>query len=142
MQKLCGKAGIAITVVLVDTSVWMEYFDRKNPSVRGDLNALLRQGEVATAGLVLAELRHGCRSTPQVRGLLQAMEPLVYLEADRDTWLRAGELAAECSARGFRIAIGDSLLAALAMRESASIFTLDRDFERIPRLRLFRKQSP
>ena len=129
-------------MVLVDTSVWIEFFDRNNPSVRGDLEPLLRQGEVATAGLVLAELRRGCRSTPQVRGLLKAMEPLVYLEADRDSWRRAGELVAECSARGFQVGIADCLLAALAMRESASIFTLDRDFERILRLRLFRRQSP
>jgi len=129
-------------VVIVDTSVWIEFFDRNNPSVRGDLETLLRQEEVATAGMVLAELRRGCRSAPQVRGLQQAMEPLVYLEADRNSWLRAGELVAECSARGFQVGIADCLLAALAMRESASIFTLDRDFERIPRLRLFRRQSP
>jgi predicted nucleic acid-binding protein len=129
-------------VVLVDTSVWIEFFDRHNPSVRGDIESLLRQGEVATAGLVLAELRRGCRSTPQVRGLLQAMEPLVYLEADRDSWLRAGELVQECTARGFQVGIADCLLAALAIRESAFIFTLDRDFERIPRLRLFPRQGP
>ena len=129
-------------MVLVDTSVWIEFFDRNNPSVRGDLEALLRQGEVATAGMVLAELRRGCRSTSQVRGLLQAMEPLSYFETDRDTWLRAGEIVAECSARGFQVSIADSLLAALAIREVASVFTLDRDFERIPRLRLFRRPSP
>ena len=127
-------------MVLVDTSVWIEYFDRKNPSVRGDLEALLRQGEVAIAGLVLAELRQGCRSTSQIRTLQQAMEPLPYLEADRDSWLRAGEIVAEGSAHGYQLGIADCLLAALAMRESSSIFTLDRDFERIPRLRLFRKQ--
>jgi len=127
-------------VVLVDTSIWIEFLDRNNPSVRRDLETLLRQEEVATAGVVLAELRGGCRSTPQVRGLMQAMEPLVYLETDRDSWLRAGELVAECSARGFQVGIADCLLAALAMRESASIFTLDRDFERIPRLQLFRRQ--
>jgi predicted nucleic acid-binding protein len=129
-------------VVLVDTSIWIEFLDRNNPSVRRDLETLLRQGEVATAGVVLAKLRSGCRSTPQVRGLMQAMEPLVYLEVDRDSWLRAGELVAECSARGYQVGIADCLLAAMAMRESASIFTLDRDFERIPRLRLFRRQSP
>jgi len=71
-----------------------------------------------------------------------AMEPLVYLEPDRDAWLRAGELSAECSARGFAVGIADCLLAALAMRENASMFTLDRDFERIPRLRLFRRSQP
>jgi predicted nucleic acid-binding protein len=70
------------------------------------------------------------------------MEPLVYLEADRDTWLRAGELVSECSARGFQVGIADCLLAALAMREDAFLFTLDRDFKRIPRLRLFPRQSP
>ena len=129
-------------MVLVDTSVWIEFLDRNNPSVRGDLEKLLRQGEVVTAGMILAELRRGCRSTAQVRVLLQAMEPLMYLEADRDSWLRAGELVAECSARGFQIGIADCLLAALAMRESASVFTLDRDFERIPRLHIFRRHSP
>lgn len=129
-------------VVLVDTSVWIEFLDRHNPSVRRDLETLLRQGEVATAGLVLAELRSGCRSTPQIRGLLQAMEPLIYLEAERNSWLRAGELVAECAARGFQVGVADCLLAALAMRESASVFTLDKDFERIPKLRLFRRQAP
>ena len=128
-------------MVLVDTSVWIEFLDRDNPSVGVDLEALLRRGEVATAGMVLAELRRGCRSTPQVRGLLEAMEPLVYLEPDRDAWLRAGELSAECSVRGFAVGIADCLLAALAMRESASVFTLDRDFEHIPRLRLFRRSK-
>lgn len=129
-------------MVLVDTSVWIEFLDRNNPSVRRDLEALLRQGVVATAGLVLGELRSGCQSRQQAVRLLQAMEPLVYLEADRGAYLRAGELAAECSARGYRIGIADCLLATLAMRESATVFTLDRDFERIPRLRLFRKQGP
>jgi len=129
-------------VVLVDTSVWIEFFDRNNPSVRVGLESLLRRGEVATAGLVLAELRRGCQSLPQIRNLLQAMEPLAYLEADRDCWLRASELGAECAARGFQVGTADCLLAALAMRESASVFTLDRDFERIPGLRLFRRLNP
>ena len=126
-------------MVLVDTSVWIEFLDHNNPSVSVDLEALLRRGEVATTGLVLAELRRGCRSIPQVRGLFQAMEPLLYLEPDRDCWLRTGELAAECSARGYQIGIADCLLAALALREGALVFTLDRDFARIPRLQLFRK---
>jgi predicted nucleic acid-binding protein len=68
------------------------------------------------------------------------MEPLAYLEADRESWRRAGELAAECAARGSPVGIADCLLAALAMRADAAIFTLDHDFERIPRLRLYRTQ--
>ena len=129
-------------MVLVDTSVWINFLDRGDLKLRAELEALLRRDEVATAGLVLAELRHGCRSPQQLRVLLQAMQPLVYFEADRDSWLRAGELAAECAARGHSVKIADCLLAALAMREDCAIFTLDRDFERIPRLRLYRVARP
>lgn len=125
-------------MVIVDTSVWVEFLDRFNPLVRADLVELLRRGEAATAGLVLAELRRGCRSAAQVKAVLEAMESLIYLEATREMWLRAGEIAAEAAARGYTLDVRDCLLAALALREQCLIFSLDRDFERIPGLKLHR----
>jgi predicted nucleic acid-binding protein len=125
-------------VVLVDTSVWIEYLDRVNPLVENDLENLLRTGQVATAGLVVAELRQGCRRSDQVRLVTAALEPLEYLEVDRACWLRAGELAGERTAKGFTLEIGDCILAALALRENCEIFTLDRDFEQIPGVKLYR----
>lgn len=125
-------------MVLVDSSVWIEFLDRFNPLIRVDLVELLRRREVATSGLVLAELRQGCKSPAQVREVLDAMEPLEYREVDRGIWLRAGELSADGAARGFELDIGDCLLAAVALREGWLIFTLDRDFERIPGLKLYR----
>lgn len=123
---------------LVDSSVWIEFLDRHNPLIRADLVELLRRGEVATSGLVRAELRRGAGSAAQVRGILRAMESLIYFETEQTTWLRAGEIAAEGAARGHQLDVGDCLLAALAFREGCSIFTLDRDFERIPGLKLYR----
>ena len=128
-------------MVLVDTSIWIEFLERKNSPVRKDVEQLLRRGEVATAGLVLAELRQGCRSPTQVGLILNAMEPLVYFEADRNAWRQAGELAASATARGQQVELGDCLLAALALRENCAIFSLDRDFERIPRLELYQPRG-
>jgi predicted nucleic acid-binding protein len=125
-------------MVLVDTSIWIEYLDRFNPAIRDELINLLEKDEVATIGLILAELRHGCRSNGQVRMVEEALEPLEYREADRSAWLRAGQLAAEASTRGHSLEIGDCLLATIALREGWSVFTLDRDFERIPGLKLHR----
>lgn len=125
-------------MVLVDTSVWIEYLDRVNPLVENDLDSLLRSGIVMTAGIVVAELRQGCRRFEQVRSMTVALGPLIYREIDRPCWLRAGELAAEGVVRGFRLETGDCLLAALALRENCEIFTLDRDFERIPGVKLYR----
>ena len=136
--RLWENAGRETTVVLVDTSVWIEYLDRVNPLVEGEMDQLLRAGEATTAGLVLGELRQGCRSERQVTTVLNAMEPLIYLEADRNAWLRAGELAAAGAARDYKLDVGDCLLAALALREDCLTFTLDRDFERIPGLKLHR----
>jgi len=124
-------------LVLVDTSVWIEYFQRRDELIEKQLDGLLRSGEVATAGLILAELRRGCRTHNQVRLMMDAMEPLFYLESDRTSWLKAGEIAAEASARGFKLEVGDCLLAAVALREGVSLFTLDRDFSRIPGLKLY-----
>ena len=123
-------------LVLVDTSVWIEYFQRKNALIEKEVDGLLRSEEVATAGLVLAELRQGCRAPNQVRLMLDAMEPLLYLESDRTSWLKAGEIAAEANARGYKMEVGDCLLAAVVLREGCSLFTLDRDFSRVPGLKL------
>ena len=124
-------------LVLVDTSVWIEYFRHKDDVLEKEMDGLLRSGEVATAGLVLAELRRGCRTPSQVKLMLEAMEPLPYLEIDRASWLKAGEIAVEVDARGYRLEVGDCLIAAVVLREHCSLFTLDGDFSRIPGLKLY-----
>jgi predicted nucleic acid-binding protein len=127
-----------MSVALVDTSVWIEYLDRVNPLIENQMDNLLLAGQVMTAGLILAELRQGCRRPEQVVPLLDAMTPLDYRETDQEVWLQAGQLAAEEATRGFKLEIGDCLLAALALRERCEIFTLDRDFEHIPGIKLYR----
>jgi predicted nucleic acid-binding protein len=109
-------------LVLVDTSVWIEYFRRKDELIEKEMDGLLRSEAVATAGLVLAELRRGCRTPNQLR-------------------LKAGEIAAEADARGYKLEVGDCLLAAVVLRERCSLFTLDRDSSHIPGLKLHRFRS-
>jgi len=129
-------------VVLVDTSVWIEYLQHVNPAVESAMDDLLLAGEVATAGLVLAELRRGCRTPAQTRLMLQAMEPLTYLEASRAVWLQAGELAMEGRSRGHKLDLADCLLAAISMQERCALFTLHQDFRRVPGLVLHRAAAP
>lgn len=101
------------------------------------MDMLLRTGEVATAGVVLAELRQGYRTSAQAKALLAPLLSLPYLEVDRDNWLVAGQIVAEARARGHQLETVDCLLAALAIRENCPIFTLDQDFKRIPGVRLY-----
>jgi len=128
-------------VVLVDTSIWIEYIDRVNPLVEGEMDMLLRTGEVATAGLVLAELRQRCRTPDQAKRMLGRLQGLPYLEVDRDNWVAAGQMAADAAARGHKLKIADCLLATLALRADCLILTLDQDFKRIPGLKLYPVQT-
>jgi predicted nucleic acid-binding protein len=122
---------------LVDTSVWIEYMERVNSLVEREMEMLLRTGEVATAGLVLAELRRGCRTPNQAKRMLSRLQGLPYVEVDRDNWLAAGQMVAEAAARGYKLEMANCLLAALALRDDCLALTLDRDFQRIPGLRLY-----
>lgn len=124
-------------MVLVDTSIWIEYIGRVNPLVEGEMDMLLRTGEVATAGLVLAELRRGCKTPDQAKRILGHLQGLPYLEVNRDNWLAAGQVSAEAAARGYKLEIADCLLASLALRENCLILTLDQDFKRVPGLKLY-----
>jgi predicted nucleic acid-binding protein len=124
-------------VVLVDTSIWIEYIDRVNPLVEAEMDMLLLAGKVATAGMVLAELRRGCRTRDQAKRMLGRLQELPYLEVDRDNWLAAGEMVVETTARGYKLGIADCLLATLALRNNCLILTLDQDFKRIPGLKLY-----
>ena len=47
--------------VLVDTSIWIEYFNRPDSKQGGSLHTLLKNGRVIVAGLVLTELLRGAR---------------------------------------------------------------------------------
>ncbi|MFB3922159.1 MAG: PIN domain-containing protein [Terriglobia bacterium] len=129
-------------MVLVDTSVWIEYLQHANPAVETGMDELLLAGEVATTGLVLAELRRGCRTPAQTKVVLQAMEPLDYLEATRAAWLHAGEIAMEGAIRGYRLELGDCLLAAISIQADCALFTLDQDFRRIPGVVFYRSRTP
>lgn len=124
-------------MVLVDTSIWIEYVDRVNPLVEREMDMLLRTGEVATAGLVLAELRQGYKTSEQAKTMLARLETLPYFREDREDWLAAGQIVAESRSRGHQLETGDCLLAALALREDCQILTLDQDFKRIPGLKLY-----
>ena len=71
-------------MIVVDTPVWVEYLERLNPLIQDELVSLLRRDQVATAGMVVAELRRGVRSQTQLKTILDALEPLAYFEVDRD----------------------------------------------------------
>jgi len=65
-----------------------------------------------------------------VRVSWEAINGLAWIELERADWFLAGEVRADLRQRGIQVALVDALIAAAAASR-ATLWTLDRDFERI-----------
>lgn len=95
------------TGIIVDTSVWIVFFNHPQSPLTNYLKSLLRNRRVILVGMVLAELMPGIK-TPKEAGLVQQhLRKLPYLEMTRDDWLRAGELSASLRLKGTPLPLSD-----------------------------------
>jgi len=115
-------------LVLIDTSVWIEYFLKKNVELEQTVDTLLDNVQIATAAIIQAELIQGSRSEKEVKYLKEYFKPLHWIESSDIHWQEAGELSLKLRQSGKRINLTDCYIASLAKSASASIFSLDKHF--------------
>ena len=121
-------------MVLVDTSVWIDWLRATSTSSTVRLSALLDEGEAAIAPVILQELLQGAASMLALRTLRRRFSALPMLEPLRDavTHASAAELYARCRWAGITPrSPHDCLIAALAVEHGVPLLHDDQDFERI-----------
>ena len=124
-------------MVIADTSIWI-HAQRQPDSVDSrEFWRLYDRREIAMVGPVLAELLHGLRAQREFDTVVGQFEALDYLEVDRKMWTLVGRIRRELRRRGELIRFADCITAALAIQHDCAVYTLDRDFERVPGLRLY-----
>ncbi len=125
-------------MVIVDTSVWIEYFNRPQSVEKHAVDALIDTDRLVLTGVVLAELLQGCRTSREADAILLHLRALRFLEMTFASWRRTGELSSALRQRGITLPLSDLIVAALAQEHGCSVFTLDPHFRQIPGLRLYR----
>ena len=123
--------------VLIDTSIWVDYFRGKNQDLVESVKNLIRTRRATLCGIVLSELLAGVRAKKSRDTLKQTLDALEYVEVSRDTWILAGELSGNLRHQGISIPLTDLILAALALENNSVLFTSDSHFERITELKQF-----
>lgn len=116
--------------VLVDTSVWVDFFRHGENPASLELDRLLKERQVVLCGIVELELLQGARPSDKA-ALSELLSGLPYLETDRGDFQKAGELLGSLRTRGFQIPATDGLIAALCLRHHLTLLTLDRHFNHI-----------
>lgn len=120
--------------VLVDTSVWIDFFNGY-PSPEAETLAQLIEDEVEllTCGVIVAEFMQGIRESEALGKLEFHFRDMDWLSPEEPkTYLSAAELYRQLRFRGITIrSTIDCLIAVLAQEHGAFILAKDRDIRLI-----------
>ncbi|GAB6041558.1 type II toxin-antitoxin system VapC family toxin [Endothiovibrio diazotrophicus] len=91
-------------MILVDTSVWIDFFlDRDTPAAAA-LEAMIHDGEhLALCGVVLTEILQGIRDERAYGLTRERLEPLIRLPMPEPVFLRAADIYRSLRKRGITI---------------------------------------
>jgi tRNA(fMet)-specific endonuclease VapC len=119
--------------VLIDTSVWIEFFRRKDSPISSRLRHYLELNQVCFVGPVVIELFQGARTSREIDVINQLLETIHYIEITRTHYHHAGQMSYEASRKGQIFSVVDLILAVVAHDEQLRLFTLDTHFKDISR---------
>ena len=120
-------------ILLVDTSVWIDYFRGRSVSHVAALEQALHAGDdVCACGLILTEVLQGIRSDVDYRKTATHFKSLVFLPMTYATFVRAAEIYHALRRNGVTVRRPiDCLIAATAIEHDILLLHNDRDFNPI-----------
>lgn len=128
-------------MVLVDTSVWIEFF-RKGSNL--DLETVVEFDEIVTCLPVIQEVLQGFRDEQAFRIASHSMQQLPIVEAPLGARVFNDAIHLYRSARRMGLTIRssvDCLIAACALRHDLTVLHRDRDFDMLARVSSLSSQN-
>ena len=122
-------------LVLVDTSVWIDYF-RKKEKAYSLVSILMEEERICVVKLIAAELLQGSKSKYETKIFLNLLNVFSVLEEKKDTWINAGILSSRLRSKGRNIKLADCYLAQTAMENEVEIFSYDKHFKEMKKTSL------
>jgi predicted nucleic acid-binding protein len=120
-------------MVIVDTSVWIDFFRGKDTAEIGVLDQFLTTGEdICICGIILTEVFQGIRKDQDYSRTLSRFDTFLFLDMNRRTFVKAARIYRTLRHRGITISkIVDCMIAAAAIEHRISLLHNDRDFDPI-----------
>ncbi len=118
-------------MVLVDTTIWIDFFAAKSTPEVAELERLLNQGEdICTCGIILTEVLQGIREDKDYQRTLSKFHAFLFLPMNRQTFVKAAELYRSLRHRGVTIRKPvDCMIASVALEHNIALLHHDRDFD-------------
>lgn len=120
--------------ILIDTSVWIEYFRNKSSPIAEKVDRVLDEDEVYVPKIVIAELMQGAKTAREVSIIEDFFDAFHIIDQKEDSWIKAGRLSYSLKKKGKNIHLFDYYIAVIAQEYGCKIFTLNRHFTEIQKI--------
>lgn len=124
-------------MIVVDTSVWISALRDPDSAEAKGLQSLLDADEVALPVSVRSELLMGVAGATRKK-LADRLSALSMLYTTDETWRTLDSWTERASKDGQFFSLGDLIVGILAAEIDALVWSIDKDFERMEKLKLVR----
>lgn len=121
-------------MILVDTSVWIDFLRGANTAHRHMLHRLIEDDEdISITGIILTEILQGIKQDKDFRTVREyLLEFPLHEPRGVETYLEAAGIYRECRKKGKTVRkTVDCIIAAVCMENDLVLFHKDADFDRI-----------
>ena len=120
-------------MILVDTSVWIDFFaDRNLPHVDVLEQCILDNEDLALCGIILTEILQGIADDTTHRRVRRYLRPLIMLPMPETVFVQAADIYRKLRKKGITIRkSNDCIIAATALEHHCQLLHNDKDFSPI-----------
>lgn len=117
-------------MILIDTSVWIDYFASKPLRHVGLLEKLIQDEEdICTCGIVVTEILQGIKNDNEFNKTKKLLGFLIYLPMSYETFIQSAQLYRTLRKKGVTVKrILDCLIASIAIENDIFVLHNDKDF--------------
>ena len=123
-------------MILVDTSVWIDFFaGRDLPNVAKLEQSILDNEDLALSGIILTEILQGIPDDTTYRRVRRYLSALIMLPMPESVFVRAADIYRKLRKQGITIRkTNDCIIAATALEHHCQLLHNDKDFRPIAEL--------
>lgn len=120
-------------MVIVDTSIWIDFLKGRETSGVARLEQLLHEEtDIFITGIIVQEILNGIKEKKQRSEVKKDLDRFLLIMPSLDTHIHAAEIYDGCRKKGLTIrSIVDCLIASLAIEYDLLVLENDRDYVRI-----------
>lgn len=118
-------------MVLIDTSVWIDFFRGTASSEAKTLsNLLIEHSDICVCGVIITEILQGIKLDDQFKKTNDLLDATVFLPMTRDTYIDAAKLYRKLRKKGYTVRKPiDCMIAAVAIEHEVPLLHKDKDFQ-------------